>query len=34
MTTLGTCNPINFTILKFLDWEQGRMVSIKINGMG
>jgi hypothetical protein len=32
--TLGTCNPINFNVLKPLDWEQGRMVGIKINGRG
>jgi hypothetical protein len=32
--TLGTCNPINFTILKPSDLKQGRMVGIIINGKG
>jgi hypothetical protein len=32
--TLGTCNSVNFTILKPLDWEQGLMVGIKISGKG
>jgi hypothetical protein len=32
--TLGTCNPINFPILKPSDWEKGLMVGIKINEKG
>jgi hypothetical protein len=32
--SFGACNPINFTLLKPSDWEQGCTVSIKINGMG
>jgi hypothetical protein len=27
-------NSVNFTILKPSDWEQGHMISIKINGKG
>jgi hypothetical protein len=29
--TLGTCNPINFTLLMTSNWEQGLTVSMKIN---
>jgi hypothetical protein len=32
--TLGNCNPVNFTVLKSSDWEQGHMAGIKINGKG
>jgi hypothetical protein len=30
--SLGTCNPVNFTILKPSDWEQGHKIGIMING--
>jgi hypothetical protein len=32
--TPGTHNPINFTVLKRSDWEQGHIISIKIDGKG
>jgi hypothetical protein len=32
--TLDNCNPVNFTILKPSEWEQGCTVGIKINGKG
>jgi hypothetical protein len=32
--SLGTCNPINFTILKPSGWEQGHKICIMINGKG
>jgi hypothetical protein len=32
--TVGTCNPVNFLILKPTDWEKGLMVDIMINGKG
>jgi hypothetical protein len=32
--TSGTCNPINFTVLKPSDWKQGIIVSIRIDGKG
>jgi hypothetical protein len=30
----GTCNPVNFTVLKSSDWTQGQIISIKIDGQG
>jgi hypothetical protein len=30
----GTCNPINFTVLKPSDWTQGQIISIRIDGQG
>jgi hypothetical protein len=30
--SLGTCNPINFTILKPSYWEQGHKIGMMING--
>jgi hypothetical protein len=30
----GTCNPVNFTVLKLSDWTQGQIISIKIDGQG
>jgi hypothetical protein len=30
----GTCNPVNFTVLKPSDWTQGQIISIKIDGQG
>jgi hypothetical protein len=32
--SLGTCNPINFTILKPSDWEGGLNIGIMIDGKG
>jgi hypothetical protein len=28
----GTCNPVNFTVLKPSDWTQGQIISIRIDG--
>jgi hypothetical protein len=28
----GTCNPVNFTILKPSDWTQGQIISTKTDG--
>jgi hypothetical protein len=30
----GTCNPVNFTILKLSDWTRGQVISIRIDGKG
>jgi hypothetical protein len=30
----GTCNPVNFTVLKPSDWTQGQIISMRINGQG
>jgi hypothetical protein len=30
----GTCNPVNFTVLKPPDWTQGQVISIRIEGRG
>jgi hypothetical protein len=30
----GTCNPVNFTVLKPSDWTQGQIISIRIDGQG
>jgi hypothetical protein len=30
----GTCNPVNFIVLKPSDWKQGHIISIRIDGMG
>jgi hypothetical protein len=30
----GTCNSVNFTVLKPSDWTQGQIVSIRIEGQG
>jgi hypothetical protein len=32
--TPGTCNPVNFTVLKPCNWKQGHIVSIRIDGKG
>jgi hypothetical protein len=32
--SLGTCNPMNFTILKPSNWEQGLKIDIMIDGRG
>jgi hypothetical protein len=32
--TSGTCNPVNFTVLKTSDWEQGHIISIRIDKKG
>jgi hypothetical protein len=32
--SLGTCNPLIFTIFKPLDWEQRYKICIMINGRG
>jgi hypothetical protein len=32
--THGTCNPVNFTVLKPSDWTQGRTIGIRIDGKG
>jgi hypothetical protein len=32
--TPGTCNPVNFTVLKPSDWTQGHVIGIRINGKG
>jgi hypothetical protein len=29
--THGTCNSVNFTVLKPSDWIQGKVINIKIN---
>jgi hypothetical protein len=30
----GTCNPVNFTVLKPSDWTQGQIISIRIDDQG
>jgi hypothetical protein len=30
----GTCNPVNFSVLKPSDWTQGQIISIRIDGQG
>jgi hypothetical protein len=30
--THGTCNPVNFTVLKPCDWTWGQLISIRIDG--
>jgi hypothetical protein len=32
--THGTCNPVNFPVLKLSDWTQGQVISIRIEGKG
>jgi hypothetical protein len=32
--TSGTCNHVNFTVLKPSDWKQGHVISIKVDGKG
>jgi hypothetical protein len=32
--TPGTCNPVNFTVLKPSHWTQGHVISIRTDGKG
>jgi hypothetical protein len=32
--TPGTCNPVNFTVLKPSDWTRGHVIGIRIDGKG
>jgi hypothetical protein len=32
--TPGTCNPVNFTVLKPSDWKPGHVIIIRIDGKG